>query len=169
MKFEELEEGVGVAIDSNVFIYHFMGMSAQCANFLERCETRQLRGYTSALVVAEVCHRLMTNEALERKLVAPRNAVRKLAERPDLVRRQDGYQSAVEAISALGIAIEPLTEAIIADALRIQRRYGLLTNDSLIVSSMLRSGIRFLATADRHFASVTEINVVTPSDLSAHR
>src|SRR5689334_3848103 len=41
------------------------------------------------------------------------------------------------------------SEQTFMQAVRLQRRYGLLTNDSMIVATMLRDGIRLLATADR--------------------
>ncbi len=53
------------------------------------------------------------------------------------------------------IEVSPLTEALVMNGLRVQRRYGLLTNDSLIVSAMLRSGVPLLATADQGFQPLT--------------
>jgi len=138
MTLDAIEEGAAVFIDANVFIYHFVGASPQCTAFLARCESRELRGATSALVLAEVCHRLMTIEAVERKLVAPRNVVSKLAARPDLVRQLVTYEAATEAIPSMGVEVGAMTEAILMHGLRIQRRQGLLTNDSLIVAAMLR-------------------------------
>ena len=65
----------------------------------------------------------------------------------------------------MGIEVSPLTEALVMNGLRVQRRYGLLTNDSLIVSAMLSSGVRILATADRRFSTVNEIETAIPGDL----
>lgn len=169
MNLPEIEDGADVFIDANVFIYHFAGASPQCTELLARCETGQLHGSTSALVLAETCHRLMTIEAIERKLVPPRNVVRKLEERPELTRQLFTYQGAVEAIPAMGIEVESLTEAIIIQGLRLQQRYGLLTNDSLILSTMLRGGIRLLASADRRFGAALEIETAVPSDLKNSR
>jgi predicted nucleic acid-binding protein len=165
MTFEAIEEGSAVFIDANVFIYHFVGASPQCTALLARCESRQLRGATSALVLAEVCHRLMTIEAVERKLVSPRNVVHKLAARPDLARQLVTYEAAIEAIPSMGVEVTALTEATLLHGLRLQRRYGLLTNDSLVVAAMLRGGFRILATADRHLAAVDEIETAVPTDL----
>jgi predicted nucleic acid-binding protein len=165
MTFKAIEESAAVFIDSNVFIYHFTGASSQCTELLARCESGRLRGSTSALVLAEVCHRLMTIEAVQRNLVAPGNVVLKLAERPDLIRQLSTYETAVESIPSMEIEVSPLTEALVMNGLRVQRRYGLLTNDSLIVSAMLSSGVRILATADRRFSTVNEIETAIPGDL----
>jgi len=52
MTLDAIEEGAAVFIDANVFIYHFVGASPQCTAFLASCESRELRGATSALVLA---------------------------------------------------------------------------------------------------------------------
>ena len=165
MTLEAIEEGAAVFIDANIFLYHFAGASPQCTALLGRCESRELRGATSALVVAEVCHRLMTIEAVERKLVSPRNVVGKLAARPDAVRQLITYEIATEAIPSMGIEISPLTETTLMHGLRIQRRWGLLTNDSLVVAAMLAGGFRILATADRRLSVAHDVEAATPTDL----
>jgi predicted nucleic acid-binding protein len=169
MSLEAIEEGAAVFVDANVFIYHFTGASPQCSRLLARCERRQLHGSTAALVIAEVCHRLMIIEAAKKKLVSPGNVVRKLAGRPDVVRQLIRYQAAIEAIPSMGIEIVPSSEAVTMQGLRLQRRYGLLTNDSLIVAAMLGAGLRLLATADRRLAVVEEIEIAVPTDLRGAR
>jgi predicted nucleic acid-binding protein len=86
----------------------------------------------------------MMFEARQEKLVSAGNVVRKLAERPNLIPRLVTYETAVEAIPSMGIEIAPSSEAIVMQGLRLQRRHGLLTNDSLIVAAMLRTGFRML-------------------------
>ena len=163
---EAIEEGSAVFIDANVFVYHFVGASSECTALLARCETSELRGSTSTLVVAEVCHRLMMVEAVEKKLVSPGNVPRKLGRRPEVVRQLTTYEASVESISSMGIELAPLTNATIVQGLRLQRRYGLLTNDSLVVATMLHSGVRLLVSADRRLAVVNEIEIAVPSDLA---
>jgi predicted nucleic acid-binding protein len=161
-----MEDGSAIFIDTNIFIYHFIGASPQCTGLFGRCETRELRGYTSALVLAEVCHRLMTIEALEKKLISPGSPARKLARRPDLVRKLTTPEAALGTIPRTGIEIIALTDATLRQGLRIQKQYGVLTNDSLIVATMLDGGFHVLATADRRLAAVSEIDSVVPNDLN---
>ena len=150
MTLAHLEEGSAVFIDANVLIYHFVGASPECTGLLGRCEAREVRGLI---------------EAVERKLVSPGNVVRKLVRRADVVRQLARYQASVEAIPAMGIDISPVTETTILLGLRHQRRYGLLTNDSLIVASMQQQGVRSLATADERLGIVDEIELFVPADL----
>ncbi len=132
MTLAGIPEGSTVFIDANVFVYHFVGASAQCTALLARCETSEVRGSTSALVLAEVAHRLMMIEAVKRRVVSSGNVARKLAGRPELVRQLTIYEASIQAISSMGVEIMALTEVTIQLGLRHQRRYGLLTNDSLL-------------------------------------
>lgn len=166
MNFGAIEEGSPIFIDANVFIYHFTGVSDDCTSLLARCETAELPGSTSAVVLAEVCHRLMMIEAVERKLVSAGSVAGKLARRPEVVRQLSTYESNVEAIPLMGIDVAAVTDATVAQSLRLQKRYGLLTNDSLMVATMLNRGIRLLASADRRLAGVSEIEIAAPRDLS---
>jgi predicted nucleic acid-binding protein len=84
---EELDDH-SVFIDANIFIYHFGGHSSQCKAFLERCAQRELLGYTSTPVLAEVLHHLMVVEAIVKGLITAETVVRKLWETPDLVKQR---------------------------------------------------------------------------------
>ena len=54
MTLAELAEGSGVFIDANIFVYHFLGASLECTAPLGRCESGEVQGSPSALVLAEV-------------------------------------------------------------------------------------------------------------------
>jgi predicted nucleic acid-binding protein len=59
-----------VFVDANTFIYHFTNdpnYGVACTQLLKRVELQQVRGFTSAHVMAEVAHRLMTLEAISLK------------------------------------------------------------------------------------------------------
>ena len=107
MTLAEIDEGSAVFIDANVFIYHFVGASPDCTALLRRCETTEIHGSTSALVLAEVSHRLMMIEAVERRLVTAGNVVRKLVRRPDAVRQLVTHEASIQAIPAMGIESPP--------------------------------------------------------------
>ncbi|MBI3770554.1 MAG: PIN domain-containing protein [Deltaproteobacteria bacterium] len=109
----------------------------------------------------------MMIEAVQQRLVSPANVAQKLARRPQVVRRLATYEVSLQAIPSLGIEIATLTETTILQTVRHQRRYGLLTNDSLIVATMLQQGVRILASADRRLAGVTELEIVGPGDLAS--
>lgn len=69
MKLDEIPSEQTVFIDSNIFIYHFTGVSNQSSEFLSRCEEGYLNGITSSNVVLEVLHRLMMIEVVQKNLL----------------------------------------------------------------------------------------------------
>src|SRR4029450_13254222 len=105
MTLAELLDGDSVFVDANIFIYHFGGRSLECRTFLERCARRELFGYTSTPILAEVLHRLMVAEAIAKNLVTARTAVRKLGEAPGLIKQLIQYQEDVDKISQMNITI----------------------------------------------------------------
>ena len=165
MTLAELLDGHSVFIDANIFIYHFGGHSPQCKAFLECCARRELLGYTSTPVLAEVLHRLMVAEAIMKGLVTAKTAVRKLGETPDLVKQLTQYQDDVNKISQMNITILALTSEIVQTSAEVRTSEGVLTNDSLVVASMRTQGLSKLATANGDFDHVSEIEVYKPTDL----
>lgn len=162
---DALRDGERVFIDSTIFIYHFAGVSSQCRALLERCENSQLKGVSSSVVMAEVIHRLMMIEAVERKLVSGGNVAKKLRGKPDLVWELEVYQRQVERIPLMGIRIESLDLRVVLSSENFRRKYGLLVNDSIIAATALTAGIRALATADADFQRVSELDCFLPADL----
>ncbi|HYG63764.1 MAG TPA: PIN domain-containing protein [Thermoanaerobaculia bacterium] len=161
----EIPAGTKVFLDSTIFLYHFTGVSAQCRGLLERCAAREVRALTSTLVLAEVTHRLMTIEATERGLVTPGNVVKKLRERPDLIRQLSEYQAQVEKIPWMGIEVVALERRTLATAGPLRSRYALLTNDSLLAATALERSAMAFASADRDFESVEGFQLYGPTDL----
>lgn len=79
MNFDDLQAGDHVFLDANIFIYHFLGKSADCRQLLSRCHQGALKGITASFIVAEVTHRLMTAEAVARQLVTSSQVVKNCA------------------------------------------------------------------------------------------
>ena len=82
---KEIPGGTKIFVDSNILIYHFLGVSEACTDFLERVRIGDVEGYTSTIVLAEVLHRLMIAEAVEKYGVKPKKAVRLLKENPEII------------------------------------------------------------------------------------
>ncbi|HXK58748.1 MAG TPA: PIN domain-containing protein [Acidobacteriota bacterium] len=164
-KLEEIHSDKPVFVDAPIFVYHFTGSSRACREFLLKCEKGELRAVTSTTVLAETTHRLMMIEAVSRKLVTLGNVAQKLRKRPATVRKLRLYQEQVEKIPLLGIEIVPLDLGIVLSAAALRAKYGLMTNDSLIVATLLSRGIEQLASADSDFAAIDGITVYRPDDL----
>jgi predicted nucleic acid-binding protein len=162
---DQLAAGSRVFIDASIFIYHFTGSSLKCRRFLEGCESGRFAGFTSVTAVAEVAHRLMMIEAVTKGLVSPGNVVRKLREKPSLVRELHVYQDQVELIPLMGIVVHGLDMEIMTSAAEIRRRHGLLVNDSLLSATAIGTGIVDFASADLDFERVEELRLFRPDDL----
>jgi predicted nucleic acid-binding protein len=162
---ESIAPGSQVFLDATIFIYHVTGQSLQCRRLLERCEQGDLAGVTCAPVVAEVAHRLMMIEAVSRGLVDAGNVARKLRDRPDLVRQLQRYQTQVDRIPLMAIHVLPVDASALAASAHFRRRYGLLTNDSIIAACAETASIHLMASADRDFAAIDGLTLHCPGDL----
>lgn len=165
MTLDRVPPASRVFLDSTIFIYHATGASLQCRALLERCEAGDVAGVTSAVVLAEVAHRLMIIEAAAAGLVSGRDVVKKLRARPALVRRLHVYQEQVERIPLMGVDVAPLEAGTLLRSADIRREYGLLMNDSLVVAAAREAGVGHLASADADFRRVKELKLYRPGDL----
>ena len=155
-----------VYLDATVCIYHFVGASAQCTRFVERCERGGIAGVIGAHVLAEVAHRLMTIEAVRRGLLTPGNVAAKLRANPAAVRQLSVYQTNLDFLGAIGLEILPLDDETIAASATFRREHGLLVNDSLTAALLRLAQIQAIATSDRDFLRVPGLDVYLPTDLS---
>lgn len=164
MRLDRVPAGTSIFIDSTIFIYCFTARSMQCREFLERCERGELRGYSTVVVLAETAHRLMIVEAVAGGLVSSGNAVRKLREKPSLVKKLQRYRELVERIPLMGIEVASLEIQTLLASWDLQKRHGLLVNDSLIAAAAPAQGLKAIASADRDFQRLG-LAFYSPSDL----
>ncbi len=165
MKLSEIKAGSEIFVDSNIFIYHFTGVSDECSDFLSRCEREELIGMTSVNVILEVLHRLMMVEAVSKNIVKPPNIVKKLSKSPQKIKRLNEYFVNTEKIQDMGIGIKPLIFETIIKSHVIRLFSGLMVNDSVIIASMKKEGVKLLATNDKALKKLDEIDVYSPEDI----
>ncbi len=165
MRSNELPERSTLFIDSNIFIYHFSGISDECSGLLERCEGGELKGVTSAHILAEVLYRLMMIEAVEKRVAGPGEVAKGLKTNPDGVRRLRNYYKYTMQIPLMGIEVLPLSIEVIRDSQEYRRSEGFLTNDSLSLALMEQNGIGIIATGDLDFNRIEKIEVWSPMDV----
>jgi predicted nucleic acid-binding protein len=163
-RIEDLPAGTRLFLDTNIFVYAFLGHSKQSLDLLGRCATEQVLGITSLDVVNEVTHRMMLAEALG-KGVIKRDSVRDLRGKWREVAKLTEYWMQTSAIFGLNILVLPTDEARLRRAQTIRTRHGLLTNDSLIVAVMEEFEIQSLATRDNDFDHISELTVYKPTDI----
>ncbi len=165
MKLSEVRAGEKVFIDSKVFIYHFTGVSEESTLFLRRCEEEELTGLTGINIVIEVLHRLMMIEAVTKELVQPGDVAKKLKNKPEIVKQLTEYETNTLSIMDMGIEVLSLSVETIKASLQFRRESRLLISDSLTVAMMDMEDIINLATLDKDFTRIEEINVYGPDDI----
>ena len=159
-----MERGSTCVLDTNVLLYAQQGASVQAASILRRCAAAEITGILPSIVWEELCHKLMVAEAVATGRVTGSNPSRKLAERPELVRGLTAYRGSLAALGGMGLHFEAVQrEDVLSAAIDLQKRYGLLTNDSIIVACAIRLGVDYLVTSDKALTRIRELKVVMVS------
>ncbi len=164
--FPEIPSGAALFLDANTFVYHFTAQplyGSACTALLERIERSDVIGLTSAHILAEVSHRLMTIEACIMFGWPARNIATRLAKHPEQIAKLTLFERALSAIDKLALRVIPVTEGHLARAAGLSRQYGLLTNDALLVGAMLESNVKSVATNDADFDRVPSITRFAPA------
>ncbi|MBI4527348.1 MAG: PIN domain-containing protein [Deltaproteobacteria bacterium] len=163
-RLPNLPAGTDLFLDANVFIYAFGGRSNECHNLLQRCSTEEVFGITTFEVIHEVTHRLMLIEAVATGVIT-KESVAALKGKWRDVTTLTQYWSLTARIFGLNILILASEEPRLHRAHTMRSRYGLLTNDSLILAAMDEYGIGYLATRDDDFDHISELTVYKPTDI----
>ena len=159
---EEIPSRTKIFVDSNIFIYHFLGSSESCTDFLERAEIEDIDAHTSTIVLAEVMHRLMVAEVIEKYDVEPRGAIRFLKENPEVIPTLEKCENAMEKIPQFGVKVLLVTVEAIFQSRELRRQYLLMTNDSLNLYVMRSNQLYDIATNDGDFERVEWLKVWKP-------
>jgi predicted nucleic acid-binding protein len=167
MNLDKIPEGSLCVLDTNILLYAEQGASAQAQHLLRRVERGELLGVLPQPVWQELTHKLMLAEALALGEIKGGNPARQLSGNPGVLKRLKLYREKVQALLTLGLKYETCTQTdLLESAFRLQARYGLLTNDSVILAVALRLDADALLSADERFRAVEDITVYWPSDLS---
>jgi predicted nucleic acid-binding protein len=166
MIFSALPSGESVFVDANPFVYHFSPhpvLGPACNQLLKRIEQKDLHAFTSAHVLSEVAHRLMTFEAITRFGWSPGKLTLRLRQNPAAVQQLVHFRQAIEEIVQLGIPVLPISGALVVQAAPLSQQTGLLSNDALIVAVMQANGLTNLASGDADFDRVPGLTRYAPA------
>jgi len=170
MNLDDIPTGSLCVVDTNVLIYAEQGISVQAQRLLERCAKGELSVTLPQSVWQELTHKLMLAEAMMKGVVSGSGLAAKLAAKHDAVSKLSIYQASVLALMLLCVGFDPCTRAVLTDTVfSVQSRYGLLTNDAMVVAVALRLNADALVSSDRAFERVQEIRLHAPNDLRLGR
>jgi predicted nucleic acid-binding protein len=165
MTFLDLVAGDAVLIDANTFVYYFAPdprWSGPCGQLLRRIQNQEIAGHTSAAILGEVAHRLMTIEARTRHSWSAGKVLQRLKHNPQIVQTLTNSEAAVTSIVGSRIQILPIDSALVTAAAAVSRQTGLLSNDALLVAVMQTHGLTKLASNDADFDRVPGITRYAP-------
>ena len=166
MNLDDIQSGSLCVVDTNVLLYAEQGLSHQSQRLLRRCATGDVILRIPQTVWHELSHKLMLAEAMMDGRISGPNSASKLANRPDIIKQLGLYKEKVVSLVQLGLGFEASTrEDLLEGAFTYQSKYGLLTNDSLILAVAIRLDAEVLVTADISFKNVVELQVAMPSDI----
>ena len=154
-----------VFIDANIFVFSASDKEGESSQFLKKCLAEEVKGFTSVNVLAETLHRLMILEAIDKKFVSKNKPLQKIKKNLGLITKLTKYIEDVEKIPKIGIAIIDLNKDIVLESKKIRLNKGLMTNDSLIYTTMIQNEIYDLATFDNDFDDMDTITVYKPTDI----
>src|SRR4051794_36437860 len=106
MTFDALLPGAAIFVDANPFLHYFTAhprYGPAGKRLLDRIELKDVVGFTSAHVVLEVVHRLMTIEACQQFAWPVAGIARRLRRHPAAVQQLTRARQAVDEISLIGV------------------------------------------------------------------
>lgn len=165
MKLSRIEDGDRIVVDANVLVYANQQKSTECVDLLIRCARDEVHAVVPIPIVAELMHTLMLIEARENGWINRANPARVLSEKPEMVRRLTNYERQMREFFGIGLRLESVVMQDLIEALRIQREFGLLTNDSLLVAVARRLQCNSIVSSDRAFQALKGFTLYAPEDL----
>jgi predicted nucleic acid-binding protein len=165
MTFLDLVAGDAVFLDANTSVYHFAPdprWSSSCGLLLQRIQNQEIVGRTSAAILSEVAHRLMTIEAKARHRWSSGKLIHHLKKSPHIVQTLTNSEAAIASIVRSLVHIFPVDAGLVVAATAVSRQTGLLTNDALTIALMQAHGLTKLASNDPDFDCVPGLTRYAP-------
>lgn len=156
-----------VMLDANIVVYALfpqVGKHQSCKKLLQRGARGDVQLYMVVNTVADVIHRAMVLELLsEGTFQTSGKAVSYLKQNPHAIQKLTRYKTILSDLKQARINILPLTYRDLHASKSYRQKYGVMTNDSLILAVMQRERIHYLATNDTDFQRVPGIAVRVPA------
>lgn len=165
MTFHDLSSGTAVFLDANCLVYAIYAdprYGAACKQLLERIDNQDIQGFTSAHVLSEMAHRVMTLEAASRFNRSRTGMANWLRRHPAEVQQLIRHRQAIDEVRACKIQVLPIEGSDVSLAADQSVPYGLLSSDALIIVIMQRYGLTQLASNDTDFDRVPGLTRFAP-------
>jgi predicted nucleic acid-binding protein len=155
-----------IFIDANIFLHHAFDINSISVEFLKKIESLNYKVYTSALVLEEICFKLLMQSAsnfLEKVSVQNVKVLLKDdGKRNQILNPVDNYMNYIGLLKESGLVIIDLKGYDMITAIQKAKAYGLITADATHLAIMERKGINHIATDDNDFNVVPDITIWSP-------
>lgn len=166
MTFAGIPNGALVFVDANTLLYHFgphPTLQAPCQALLQRILRQEIVGVTSAHVLSDVAHRMMTIEAMNKLGWPAKGIVSRLRKHSLEIQKLTQFRQVIHDIPRFGLQLLSVAPTLVLQAADLSQQYGLLSGDGLIVATMHDQGIVNLASHDSDFDRVPGITRYAPA------
>jgi predicted nucleic acid-binding protein len=163
--FNDILNGWQIFIDANILVYHataHVTYGNACRQLIEPVARQEIDGFTSAHVLGDMAHRVMTLEAMTQFGWTAKAIAKRLRKNPTRLQHLTRFRQAVDEVPQIGIQVLPVAADLISKATAISQLFGLLIGDALIVAIMRQQGLTHLASADTDFDRVPGITRYGP-------
>jgi predicted nucleic acid-binding protein len=164
--FLDIPAGAIVFVDSNVLVYHFGPhpvLQAPCQQLLERTSRGEIAGVTSAAVLSDLAHRLMTIEAAAKYGWPMTGIAARLKQRTAEIQSLVDFRTSVQEVGNFGFQVASVESSHVLSAAALSQQHGLLSGDALVVAMMHAHGLALLASHDADFDRVPGITRYAPA------
>jgi len=165
MNLNDIPDDELVVLDANIILYATQKLSPQCERLLFRCANEEVKGILPSHILAEIMHQLMIAEARDNDWIQGPNPAKQMIKKPQIVKRLFRYEEILRDLLAIDLQIEPLRSEDFLTAMPMQNRFGLLTNDALLVAISQRLRTKSIVSADKIFRHIKGFLVYAPDDL----
>jgi len=119
MNFACIPQGSRLFLDANTLVYYFtadLRYGAACLQLMDRIARRELQGFTSAHVVGDVAHRIMTLEAMHVSGLPAKGVAAHLRQHPAEVQKLSRFRQTVDLVAPTGVQVVPVDLALVSAA-----------------------------------------------------
>src|SRR5262245_1374832 len=117
MTFVDLPTGSAVFVDANVLVYYaepHPALGPACQQLLVRIENKEIQGFTSAGILSDVVHRIMTLEAIRLFQRPPQGIAGWLKQHPTEVQQLSRHRSVVDDLALIGLQVLAVTGSLLS-------------------------------------------------------
>lgn len=166
MTLAQIAAATSLFIDANTFVYHFTPepvLGPLCKTLFDRIARQEILGFTSAHILTNVAHRLMTLEAMAKFGWPATGIASRLKRHYTEIPKLDRHRQAQDEIALMGIHVFPVTQPLVAAAAVLSQQHQLLSGDALVLAVMEANRLADLASHDGDFDRVPGITRYAPA------